>query len=187
MRLPCAFGDLHVGEDSSERGVLGRAGVDSETYLVRRGAHVADAHLTELDAVMGALDAEVVRSSREAVPHRLHVGRNRRRRPVGVSVVRHDAAEVLEAVVLVLHGRFQPVLAVKIHDDAALVEAMMTLGEVRLYDEAKVLLPGAHLQDRRVVVAEMVVRALPEVGARSGFYRDRAVLDGKARGLARPL
>ena len=51
----------------------------------------------------------------------------------------------------------EPVVAIQVHNHAALVEALMALSEVRLYYEAEVLLPRGHLQYRSIVVAEMVI------------------------------
>ena len=77
---------------------------------------------------------------------------------------------MLELVVLVFNRSLQPVLTVQIHHDAALVEALMALCEVGLDHEAEELLTRLHLQYRCIVVLEMVVGALPQVGV--GCRRD---------------
>ena len=82
---------------------------------------MADAHLAELLAIRGALDAVVILAARKTVPHGLHIGGDGRRGPVGVAVVSGYATQVLELLVLVFHRAFQPVLAVEIHHDATLV------------------------------------------------------------------
>lgn len=74
--------------------------------------------------------------------------------------------KVLEFLILVLDGAFQPVLTVQIHHHSALVEAMMAVGEIGFHQEREELLGACDLQDRSVVIAEMVVGPLPEVGMR---------------------
>ena len=94
---------------------------------------------------------------------------------------------MLELVVLVLDGAFQPVRAVEIHDDAALVEALMALCEVGLHYEAEELLAGLHLQYGGIVVLEVIVGALPQVGMRSGGNENGVALHLVAFGLPCPL
>lgn len=60
MRLPHALGDFHISEDSCERRVFWRTGIDAETDVVGTSIHVADTHLGESDAIGRALDAVVV-------------------------------------------------------------------------------------------------------------------------------
>ena len=185
--LPHAIGDLHVGEDSSERGLFRRAGVDAEGYLIGTGKHVADAHLAEVCPVGGAFDAVVVGPAGEAVPHGLDIGGDGRSGPVGPAVVGGDAAKVLELGVLIFHGAFEPVFAVKVQYDAALVEALMALCEVCLHNKAEVLLTGFHLQRGGIVVTEMIIGPLPEIRVRSGCDRNGAVLDFEGSRLPCPL
>ena len=114
--------------------------------------------------VLRALDAVVILPAAEAVPHDLYVRRDRRRRPVRVSVVGHHRPQMLECLIFILHGALQPVLRVQIHDDPALVEAMMASGKIRLYYKRKELFLCLHLQHRRVVIAEVIIGPLPQVG-----------------------
>jgi len=94
---------------------------------------------------------------------------------------------MLELLVLVFHRALQPVLAVEIHHDATLVEAMMTLGEIGLHHEAEELLAGLHLQNRGVVVLEVIVRALPKVGLWCSGDKDGITLHLVVLWLACPL
>ena len=60
MGFPHTFSDLHIREYGCEGRFFRGAGVYAETDLVGGGIHVADAHLAEIHAVAGALDAVVV-------------------------------------------------------------------------------------------------------------------------------
>ena len=148
---------------------------------------MADAHLAELLTVGGALDAVVIFAAREAVPHGLHIGRNCRRGPVGVAIVGGYAAQMLKLLVFVFHRALQPVLAIEIYHDTTLVEAVMTLREVSLHHEAEKLLARLHLKHGGIVVLEVIVGALPEVGLRSGGDANGIILDFTCGRLPRPL
>ena len=187
VRLPHALGNLHVGEDGGERRLLGGARIDAEADLLGCCRHVADAHLTEVHAIGGALDAVVVLAAGETVPHGLHIGGDGRRRPVGIAVVGDDAAQVLELVVLIFDGPLQPVLAVEVHHDTALVEAVVALREIGLHHEAEELLARLHLKHGRIVVLEVIVRALPQVGVRGGGDEEGVASRLKPSRLSRPL
>ena len=128
---------------------------------------MADAHLAETDAVCGAFYAIIIGPAGEPVPHSLDIGRDGRRRPVGIAVVGSHAAKVLEFLVLEFHGTFEPIVAVQVHDNAALVEALMALGEIGLDDKTEILLLCLHLEYRRIVIPEMIVGPLPKIGVRS--------------------
>jgi len=94
---------------------------------------------------------------------------------------------MLERLVLELDGALEPVFAVQVHHDAALVKAMVALREIRLDHEAEVFLPGLHLQHRCIVVPEMVVSPLPEVGMRGGGDGNGVALDLTGCRLPGPL
>lgn len=93
---------------------------------------------------------------------------------------------MLEALVLILHRGLQPVLRIQIHHDPALVETMMALRKVGLHDEGEEALRRLHLQHRGVVVSEMIVGPLPEIGMRVGRDRDPFRLDAELPRLPRP-
>ena len=187
MGFPHTLGNLHVREYSREGGFFRGAGVDAEADGIGTRIHVADAHLAEVDTVGGALDAVVVGPSGEAVPHGFDVGRNGRRGPVGITVVGRDAAQVLEFLVLEFHGTLEPIVAVQVHDDAALVKALVALGEIGFHDEAEVLFLRLDLEDRGVVVAEMIVGPLPEVRVRGRGDGQCLAVNGKGSRLPGPL
>ena len=129
------------------------------------GEH-AYAHLREVHAIVGAFDAIIISTAGETVPHRLYVRRDCRSSPVRITVVGNYASKMLELFVLKLHGTFQPVLAVKIHHDSALVKAPMALGEICLHDEAEILLTRLHLKDWCIIITEMIICPLPEIRMR---------------------
>ena len=148
---------------------------------------MAYAHLAEVLSVCRTFDAVVVGSAREAVPHCLDICRDGGGSPVGIAVVCYDAAKVLEVFVFIFHRSFKPVVAVEIHHDSALVESVVALCEVGLYCKAEVLLLCLHLEHRSVVVAEMIVCALPQVGVRGSGDGDPVFLDSVGSRLAGPL
>ena len=78
------------------------------------------------------------------------------------------------------------VAPIEIHDDAALVETMMTSGEIGFHHKTEIPLIGLHLQDRGIVVAEMVIGALPQVRVRRGGDLDAIAADDVVLRLACP-
>ena len=94
---------------------------------------------------------------------------------------------MLKRLVFVFYTALQPVIAVKIKDDAALVEPMMAFGEVCLHDETEILFLCLHLEYRGVVVPEMVIGALPKVGAWFCDHLYGVILDGATLWLPCPL
>ena len=93
---------------------------------------------------------------------------------------------MLEVFIFILNGALQPVLTIQVHHHAALVEAVLAL-EFCLHDEGEELLVGADLQNRGVVIAEMVVGALPQVSVRQSDDLDPVVGNGGVLGCASPL
>lgn len=149
--------------------------------------HVADAHLGEVFAIQRTFDAIVVFTPGKAIPHGFYPGVDGCCGPVGIAAIGHDTAQMLELFVLVLNACFKPVLAVEIHDDAALVETVMAFGKIGSHGETEELLFGCHLENRGIVVPEMVIGALPEVGLWPGDYFDGVFGDEAALWFARPL
>ena len=100
---------------------------------------MADAHLTECCSVSGTFYAVVICTAGEAVPHCLDICRYCSCRPVRIAVVGDNTSKMLELIVFIFYGSFQPVVAVQVHDDAALVEAVMAYElTIRLEDAAKI-------------------------------------------------
>ena len=60
MGLPGALGNLHIREHCREGGFFRRAGINAEADLVCCGIHVADAHLAEVESIVGTLNTEVI-------------------------------------------------------------------------------------------------------------------------------
>ena len=54
---------------------------------------------------------------------------------------------------------------------------MVAFCEIGLHDEAEKFLLCLHLENRCVVVAEMIIGALPKVGARFGYHLDGVALN----------
>ena len=94
---------------------------------------------------------------------------------------------MLELLVFIFYRTFQPVVTVKIHDDAALVETVMALGKVCLHDEAEILLSRLHLQHRSIIIAEMIIRSLPEVRVWCSRNGKSISVDAETLWLACPL
>ena len=64
---------------------------------------------------------------------------------------------------------------------------MMAFSEIGLHDEAEKFLLCLHLENRCVVVAEMIIGALPKVGARFGYHLDGVALDDATLRLSCPF
>src|SRR5699024_9930587 len=103
------------------------------------------------------------------------------------TVIGHNAAKMLETLIFILDGAFQPVFAIQIDNYAALVKAMMAFGEFCFDGKGKEFLLCAHLQHRSVVVAKMVIGSLPQIGMRPGDDLDPILGDHAALGLSCPL
>ena len=185
MGGPFAAGQLHASEHCPERGIFRAARVDAERNRLCGAGQVADAHLMPVRAVRRVFNAKVGFPAAQAEPH----GRDRAADvgggPVRIAAVRHHRAQPLHECVLVFHGGFQPVLAVKVHDDTTLVKPPLTR-KFRPDRERKILLVALHLQDGRAVIAEAIISPLPQVGMglRDDFYPVRG--DDARFGLPRP-
>ena len=170
MGFPCTLGQLHLCENSLERGFLWRTGIDAEAYLPCTLMQVAYTHLGEAFSIGGALYAVIIFAARKPIPHGLYLCRNGCSGPVGITVVGYHASQVLILLIFILYAPFQPVVAVQIEHYAALVKPLMAVRKVSLHYEAEKLLFGLHLEYGSIVVAEMIVGALPEVGLRLGDH-----------------
>ena len=161
VRRPSAFGKFHVGEYCPERGIFRTAGIDAETDFIPGVKEMTDAHLMEDVPIFRAFDAEVVFSAAQTVPHGLYGCGNFGGGPVGISSIRDDAAEMLKKLVFILDGSLQPVFAVQVQHDAALIKAVLAFGKFGFYRKGKKLFFCGHLQDGRIVIAEMIIGPLP--------------------------
>ena len=165
---PLAFRHFHVGEDGSEGRGLRATGVDTKANFPRCLMEMAHTHLPEGDPILRAFDTEILLSPAQAVPHGGDAGGNFGGGPVGIAVVGDHAAQVLKTLMFVLNGTFQPVLGVQIHHHAALVKAVGAFGKFGFHHKGEEGLVRSHLQHRGVVVAEVVVGSLPQIGVGQG-------------------
>ena len=97
MGKPLALRHCHIGEDCLEGGILRAASIDAETDLAAAMPHMANPHLREMLPIGGTLDAIVILPTTEAIPHRLDGSVNGGSGPVGVAVVGHHTAKVLNS------------------------------------------------------------------------------------------
>ena len=82
VSFPCTLRQLHIGEHSFKRRLLGRTSVDTETNLASTFVQVTHAHLRETFSVDRTLYAIVVFTTRKSVPHRFDISRNRSCSPI---------------------------------------------------------------------------------------------------------
>ena len=159
---PFAFGQLHIGKGCPERRILGAASIDAKANASAALPHMAHTHLLENNTVLRAFDQIIVLAAAESIPHgpdaRIDLGGC----PVGIAVVGYHAAQVLEAIVFIFDRGLEPVVAVKIHDNAALVKPALTI-ELCFDGKRKEFLLCFHLQHGGIVVSEMVLGSLPQI------------------------
>lgn len=186
VRLPGTLRYLHIGENRLKRRLLGRAGIDAEAYLAAALMQVAYAHLGEMLPVLGTLNAIVILAARKSIPHGFNLCINGCRGPIGIPVVGNHASQMLELLILIFHAGFQPILAVKIERNAALVESVVASCEISLHNKAEELFFRLHLEHRGVVILEMIVGTLPQVGFGLGDHFDCIALDNAALRFAGP-
>ena len=185
MGGPFTAGQLHAGEHCPERGIFRATRINAERNRLSGMGQVADTHLMPVRAVRRVFNAKVGFPAAQAKPHERDRTANVGGGPVRIAAVRHHRAQPLHERVLVFHGGFQPVLAVKVYRNAALVEPPLAC-KFRPDRERKILLVALHLQDRCAVIAEAIISPLPQVGMglRDDFYPVRG--DDARFGLPRP-
>ena len=83
---------------------------------------------------------------------------------------------MLKLLILIFHRSLEPVLRVKVHNDAALIEAVVAVSEIGLYDKREVFIIGFHLENRSIIIAEMIIGPLPEIGMRLSHYLDKIII-----------
>lgn len=103
MRLPPAFCDLHIGKYRFKGRVLRRTCVDAEPDLPVSLMHMADPHLAERDPVRGTLDAVIILSPAETIPHGFYGCADLCGSPVRIPVVGHHASQMLELVIFIFN------------------------------------------------------------------------------------
>lgn len=137
MCHPFAVRHFHVRENRTERRFLWAAGVDAKKYFPRRFAQMTDAHLMKRLAIFRALDTKIIFSAAQAIPHGFYMGRDFCGRPVGIAVIGHHTAQVLEVLIFVFNRSLQPVFAVQIQHNPTLVKAVMALRKFSFYQKEK--------------------------------------------------
>lgn len=159
--FPCTFPELHICEDCCKGRVFRRTSIDAKSHSARTFMDMADAHLMPLLPILGTFHTIVIFAARKAIPHHFLTSRDSGCCPIAITMIGNYASQMLELIVLILYRCFQPILAVKIHHHTALVKACMATTKIGSYHEREKLLFCLHLKDRGVIVAEMVVSALP--------------------------
>ncbi len=135
MSFPGARRNFHICKYGLETGFFRTARIDAEPNLSGAFPHMADTHLGKVFTILGAFNAVVIFSAAEPIPHCLHIRRNSRCSPVGIAVIRYDAAKMLNGFIFIFYRSLQLVLSVQVHHNTALVKAVMALGEIRFHDE----------------------------------------------------
>ena len=148
---------------------------------------MADPHLIEAEPVPGTLHPVVVFPTAQAVPHGFDRSVNDRCGPVGVAAVSDHAPQVLIGFVLIFHRGLEPVFAVQIHHNTALVKAAAAFRKIRLHCKAEEPFLRFHLKDGGVIVLEVVVGSLPQIGMGFGDDGNGVPVDGEASRLPGPL
>ena len=141
---------------------------------------MADPHLLKMNPVRRAFNAVVILSPAEAVPHRFYRGVYHCSCPVRISLIRDNTSQMLIFFILIFHRSLQPVLAVQVHHDAALVKPVMALPEICLYDKAEIPFLCLHLKYRSIVITEMIVGPLPQVSMRFCDNLYHSLINGTA-------
>ncbi len=123
--------------------------------------HMADPHLPEGDAIGRGVDAIIVFPPAETVPHGFCSSVYGSCCPVGKAVIGDNASQMLVSFSFILYGGFQPVFAVQIHYDAALIKPLMAGSKISFYKKAEIFFCRFYLEKRGIVILEMVICSLP--------------------------
>ena len=98
----------------------------------------------------------------------------------------YNGAEMLKVFIFIFHGAFQPILRIKVQNNAALVEALLAL-KLGFNRKGEEFLIRFHLKKGSVIVSEMIIRPLPQISIRPRDNLNTAVGDGVRKRLSRPL
>lgn len=183
---PLALCHFHIGEGCLKGRILRAASIDAETDFPAAMPHMANPHLGEILPIGGTLDTIVILPAAEAIPHRLDGSVDSGSGPIGVAVVGHHTAKVLELLVFVFNRALQPIFAVQIHNHAALIETVLAF-KFRFHNKGEKPLVRLHLEHRRVVVTEVVIGSLPQVGVGLGDDLHLVIGHSKMLRLSCPL
>lgn len=185
MGTPFTFGERKLRKSCPKRGLFGRTGIDPERNFFRALPQMTDPHLSELHAVERTFDLIIRFPSAQPIPHRLDRRVDIRRRPIGITVIGHNAPEPLKRFVFILNGCLQPIFGIQIQRDPALIEPPFAL-ELRFHGKRKEFLFRPELQNGRIVVTKSVIRPLPQIGMRFRQDDDFILLYLELFGRSRP-
>lgn len=145
----------------------------------------ADAQL--LPVLLAERSAVNLKVRLDMLEHELHVHGllvEGLRRPVRVPLVGDNRSQIERLLVLALHRALHPVILRKVHNQAGLVKLVLRgIAYMRLQNE---IAATVRPQAMSVVVAESVVRPLPEVASRIRNEDDLVILDAVRCGLTEP-
>lgn len=101
---PFTLRQLHIRKNRFERGIPRAAGIDTKADFAAALVHMADSHLAEAHAILGAFHAVVILPSAEPIPHGFHIGTDLGGCPIGIAQIGDHSSQVLKPVVFVLDG-----------------------------------------------------------------------------------
>lgn len=160
MSSPNAVRNFHFGKDRFERRIFGRAGVYAETNGVSAFEQMTNAHLFEIRSVERVF-YEIIRiASVQTIPNGVNRCAYVRCRPIGIAVICDHAAQSLKTAVFIFDGRFQPIVAVQVHNNSALVESALAF-KLCPNNEGKEIFFRCELQNGSIVVSKTVISPLP--------------------------
>lgn len=152
---------------------------------VQGEVETADAQL--LPVFLAELSAVNLKVRLDMLEHELHVHglfAEGLRRPVRIPLVGDNRSQIERLLVLALHRALHPVILPKVHDQTGLVKLMLRgIAHVRLQNE---IAATVRPQAMSVVVAESIVRPLPEVASRIRNEDDLVILNAVRYGLTEP-
>lgn len=120
-------------------------------------------YLAECHTIRRTLNAVIILPAAEPIPHCFYGCPYGGGGPVRIPVIRHHAPQVLVFLIFIFYGSLQPVLAIQVHHNAALVEPVMAVRKICPYYKGEIFFFRLHLQDRGIVISEMVVCPLPQI------------------------
>ena len=121
MCEPFAFCYFHISEGCFEGWIFRAASIDTEGDFTTTLIKMTDSHLREFFAVGWALDAIVILTAAQAIPHLFDVGGDFCSCPIGVAIVGYNAAKSLYLLVFIFNRCFQPTITIMIQNDSALI------------------------------------------------------------------
>ena len=166
MGFPPTVCYLHVCENCLKRGFLRGASVNTKPDFPVSLLHMTDPYLMKSFPIHGTFDTIIILSSAEAIPNRFHGSINFSCSPVRITMVGHYASKILKYVIFIFHRSLQPVFAIQIHNDTALVKSVMALLKFCSDNKTEILLFCLHLEHWRIVILEMIVCSLPQIRMR---------------------